>query len=189
MIEEQNIILLTSPSELIDDVAATAEISPMAVTKDGFWADHWTYYIDLVNSFLQIYPEKEESLLYDQMLPYFFSPRIVRPRAEKYVLSTSFDGFGHHVRQLDPSYESPSRVKKMKQFINNSSGWFEIKANYQHDVAGNVFKSTPIAKLFLLATLKFSTRDPYGECNIFCVHVDNRTAVVAENIDPNPQTH
>jgi len=162
MIEEQNIILLTSPSELIDDVAATAEISPMAVTKDGFWADHWTYYIDLVNSFLQIYPEKEESLLYDQMLPYFFSPRIVRPRAEKYVLSTSFDGFGHHVRQLDPSYESPSRVKKMKQFINNSSGWFEIKANYQHDVAGNVFKSTPIAKLFLLATLKFSTRDPYG---------------------------
>ena len=174
MIEEQNIYLLTSLPELIDEVAATAKISPMAVSKDGYWADHWTYYIDLMNTFLQIYPDREESLLFDEDLPYFFSPRTVRPRNKKYVLSKSFNGKWHHVRQLDPSHENASRVKMMKAHVNNSSGWFEIKTNYQHDKNGNEFKSTPIAKLFLLSTLKFATRDPYGKCIPFDIEYHHR---------------
>ena len=165
MIEEQNIFLLTSLPELIDNVAAAAEISPMAVSKDGYWADHWTYYMDLVESFLKVFPDQEENLLFDEELPYFYSPLVVLPRSQKYVLSTSFNGKWHHVRQLDASVEDSLRLMKMKKYVNNSSGWFEIEANYQHDKNGNIFRSSPIAKLFLLAALKFATRDPYGK---FC---------------------
>ena len=162
MIEEQNIFIMTNLPELIDNVAASATVHPMAVSKQGYWADHWTYYIDLIQTFLEIYPDREETLLFDERLPYYFSSLAVRPRSEKYVLSKSYNGKYHHVRQLDPSYEVAKRRKEMKKFINNSSGWYEIEAHYQHDKKGHIVSSAPIAKLFLLATVKFATRDAYG---------------------------
>jgi len=162
LIEKQNIFLMTNLPDLIDNVAASATISPMAVSKDGYWADHWTYYIDLIDSYLKIYPDLEEKLLFDQELPYYFSSRVVRPRHQKYVLSASFNGKWHHVRQLNPSFNDPSRLEQMHHYVNNSSGWFKIDAHYHHDMRGEIVKSTPIAKLFLLATIKFATRDAYG---------------------------
>ena len=162
MIEKQNIFLMTNLPELIDNVAAAANASPMAVSKDGYWADHWTYYIDLVESYLKIYPDREEKLMYDEELPYYFSYRMVRPRAQKYVLSTSYNGKWEHIRQLDPSYEDSLRRKNMEHYLSNSSGWFDIEAHYHHDKLGQVVKSSPIAKLVLLATVKFATRDAYG---------------------------
>ncbi|KAL7540731.1 hypothetical protein ACHAXR_011982 [Thalassiosira sp. AJA248-18] len=162
MIEKQSIFLMTSLPELIDNVAAAATISPMAVSKDGYWADHWTYYVDLIESYVKIYPDQEEKLLYDSELPYYFSSRVVRPRAQKYVLSKSFNGKWYHVRQLNPSFEDSSRRKQMRHYMNKSSGWFNITAHYHHDERGHVVKSSPIAKLFLLATIKFATRDAYG---------------------------
>ena len=162
MIEKQNIFLMTNLPELIDNVAAAANASPMAVSKDGYWADHWTYYIDLVESYLKIYPDREEKLMYDEELPYYFSYRMVRPRAQKYVLSTSYNGKWEHIRQLDPSYEDPLRRKNMEHYLSNSSGWFDIEAHYHHNKLGQVVKSSPIAKLVLLATVKFATRDAYG---------------------------
>jgi hypothetical protein len=48
----------------------------MAVAKDGFWADHWTYIIDLLDSYLRIFPDQEERILYDERVSYFFSPLI-----------------------------------------------------------------------------------------------------------------
>lgn len=162
MIENQNIFIMTNLPELIDNVAASATIHPMAISKDGYWADHWTYYLDLIESFVKIYPDREEKLLYDEELPYYFSSRTVRPRAEKYVLSRSYNGKWFHVRQLDPSHDSASRRKTMKQYMNNSSGWYSIEAEYQHDVDGRLVTSAPIGKLFLLATVKFATRDAFG---------------------------
>lgn len=162
LIEEQNIKLLTSLPELIDEIASVADISPMGGFKDGYWADHWTYYMDLINTYLQIYPDREETLLYDEALPFFFSPAKVVPRNEKYVLSQTFNGKGFHVRQLHSAVLDFTRVEEMKKYVNNSSGWYEKEANFQHEKSGEIFKSSPIAKLFLLATLKFATRDAYG---------------------------
>ncbi|KAL7554710.1 hypothetical protein ACHAWF_018253 [Thalassiosira exigua] len=162
MIEDLNISIMTNLPELIDNVAASATIYPMAVSKDGYWADHWTYYMDLINSYLKIYPDREENLLYDEELPYYFSYLAVQPRARKYVLSMSFNGKHHHVRQLNPSYEDSKRKHIMRRYVNKSSGWYKIDAHYQHSKNGDMIKSTPIAKLFLLATVKFATRDALG---------------------------
>jgi hypothetical protein len=163
LMEEQNIQLMMSRQEFIDMVAAAAKTSPMAVFGDGFWSDHFCYYMDLVDTFLAIYPDWEERIMFDQQLPYFFSPGFVKPRAEKYVLSVSFDGLGHHVRQLDATdIEEKEKGLYLKPFINNSTGRIEYAANWQHDASGRIFKSSPIEKLFLLATIKFATRDAYG---------------------------
>jgi hypothetical protein len=164
MIEEQNIFLMTSLSALIDDVAASSKVSPAAVSKgdDGFSADHFSYIMDLLQAYLEVYPDKEEHLLFNQNLTYYYSSRVVAPRKSKYVLSKSYSGESHHIRQLDATYEDTERLQRMQQFINPGSGWYKNEATVQRDVNGRIFKSSPIEKLFLLATIKFATRDPYG---------------------------
>ena len=118
--------------------------------------------MDLIRSYLAIYPEWEERIMYLEKLPYFFSPAVVKPRSKKYVLSISFDGKGKHVRQLNATKEDDDAKLFQMKYIKNTTGWFGIEANWQHDDKGRIFYSAPIAKLFLLATLKFATRDPYG---------------------------
>ena len=163
MIQQQNIFLMTTLASLIEDVAASSKVLPSAVTcEDGFYADHWTYLMDMLSSYLQIYPDREEHLLFNKKLTYYFSPRVVSPRKRKYVLSKSYNGRWMHVRQLDATYESGERYGYMRKYMSPSSGWYVTEASIQHDSAGNIFKSTAIEKLWLLATIKFATRDPFG---------------------------
>jgi hypothetical protein len=160
--EQQNIFLMISLQDFVDMVAAVAKQSPMAVYKTGYWADHWTYYMDLIETYLAIYPEGEESLLYDQQLRYFFSPGLALPRDKKYVLSLSYDGRSHHVRQLNATAIDKARLAEQARYIDNTTNWYSINANWKHDQNGQIFKSSPVAKLFLLATIKFATRDAFG---------------------------
>ena len=160
LIEQQNIPLILSRQEFIDMVAAAAEIFPMAKFGSGFWADHWTYYVDLIEAFVAVYPDWEGRIMFEYELPYFFSPAFVEPRDKKYVLSLSIDGRGKHVRQLNATTEDDDQKIYQNQFISNTTGWYDFEANWQHDSNGEIFTSNAISKLFLLATIKFATRDP-----------------------------
>lgn len=162
LMEEQYIEIKLSKQDFIDLVVSNAESSPNAVFQAGFWADHWTYYMDIVNSYLSIYPDGEENLMYEVPLPYFFSPASVQPRSKKYVLSLSLDGENYHVRQLDATVDDPEKREYMEAYRSRHTGWYGPEVNWQHDKSGVPFKSVPAAKLFLLATLKFATRDVYG---------------------------
>ena len=162
LIEQLHIDLIMDRQAFIDAVAAVADTMPWAVFSKGYWADHWTYYLDLIEAYLSIYPETEEAVMYNEEIGYFFSPAHVRPRSEKYVLSEAYKGKGKHVRQLDATVLDPSKEKEREKYFNDVTGWYDPPANWQHDRNGNLFKSTPIEKLFLLATIKFATRDPYG---------------------------
>ena len=54
---------------------------------EGFWQDHFTYVLDLIENYLRIYPDKEKELLFDDKTYKFFqSPVKVKPRAEKSYL-------------------------------------------------------------------------------------------------------
>ncbi|KAL3911052.1 MAG: hypothetical protein SGILL_007437 [Bacillariaceae sp.] len=134
----------------------------MAVYKNGVWADHWTYYLDMIESYLAIYPDEEERLMFETELPYFFSPASVQPRSKKYVENLSFEGDHDHIQQLDATVDDDAKLAYMKQFIAEDTGWYSLTANWQHDESGSIFKSSAYAKLFLLATLKMATRDPAG---------------------------
>mmetsp|Transcript_52127 Transcript_52127/g.156464 ORF Transcript_52127/g.156464 Transcript_52127/m.156464 type:complete len:1307 (-) Transcript_52127:86-4006(-) len=163
LMEKQHIELIVSRHEFVDMVAAAAVTSPMAVAKaQGFWADHWTYFIDMIESYLSIYPDMESHFMYSERIPYFFSPLRVRPRHEKYVLSISYKGEGQHVRQLGATVKDSAKELVRLKYFNNKTGWYDPAANWQHDSSGDVFMSSPIAKLFVLASIKFATRDAYG---------------------------
>ncbi len=58
--------------------------------EGGYWIDHWTYIIDLLESFASIFPEKLEQMLTEKAdVTWFNEGACVAPRADKYVLKTT----------------------------------------------------------------------------------------------------
>ena len=58
-----NVTLKVSQQRAIDEIMAIATETPMAVYGSGYWADHWEYYLDLIEAYTSIYPDGEESLM------------------------------------------------------------------------------------------------------------------------------
>jgi hypothetical protein len=163
LIEQLGIEISSSKEYLIDQIVGAAKDIPMATFGQGYWGDHWDYYLDLINSYLAIYPDGEEKLMYDTELRYFFSTATVKPRKEKYVLTLTFDGKGKHVLQLDSTTYDLDKEAEQEKFRSETSGILSFDAYWQRTPnGGEAFQSSAIAKLFLLGSIKFATRDAYG---------------------------
>jgi hypothetical protein len=161
---QQNIELVISRQEFIDMVTAVARAYPKASFASGFWADQWTYYMDIIDTYLSIYPDWEKRIFFEEQLSYFSSPAIVKPRHEKYVLLDIYSDNKYHVRQLNcvAVDESTQQRQYMKDQDSENNDWGVYKLNWQHDENGVLFRSSTMEKLFLLVTVKFAARDPYG---------------------------
>jgi len=162
LVEQLGINLSVENDDFLDQVVAAAESIPMAVYGEGYWADHWEYYLDLIESYLAIYPDGEEELMYDNKMRYFFSTATVKPRSEKYVLTYTYDASSKHVLQLDATVFDTDKVAEQDAFRIENTGILGIDAYWQRTAGGAAFESTPIAKLFLLGSMKYATRDAYG---------------------------
>ena len=146
----------------INTILAEAEDRAMAVYGQGYWADHWDYYIDLVDAYLSVFPDGEEELMYDKPLRYFFSTATVKPRSEKYVLTLTYDGESKHVQQLEATFFDDQKVAEQEEFRNSNTGLLGIEASWQRTADGQPFKSSAIAKLFNLGAIKYAMRDAWG---------------------------
>jgi len=157
-----NINISVSNEDLVNIVTSSATDRAMGLYGTGYWGDHWDYYIDLIEAYLGVFPDKEESLMYDQKLRYFFSTATVKPRAEKYVLDLNYDASGKHVIQLESTFFDNDKVAEQEAFRSSQTGLLGIEAQWQRTKEGIPFTSSPIAKLFLLGSIKYATRDAYG---------------------------
>jgi hypothetical protein len=162
LIEQLKINMTATNQDFLNSIVAIAEDRPMAVYGSGYWADHWDYYMDLIEAYVQIYPDAEETLMFDNHLRYFFSTATVKPRSQKYVLTLTFDGKSKHVLQLDSTYYDMDKANEQQAFVDQSTGLLGIDAYWQRTLKGKPMLSTPIAKLFLLGSIKFAMRDAYG---------------------------
>ena len=142
---------LPQPVEFLENVLAQSEQNIRAEFGEGYWVDHWTYLLDLVESYLAIYPDKKAELLFDsQPLPFYDSPEVVQPRSERYVLS------GGKPRQLNALRKDPEKIAQIAA-RSADPNW----ARSQNG-KGEIFRLGLFGKLTLLAALKFATRDPFG---------------------------
>lgn len=148
--------------ELINMILEKTEDRAMAVFGTGYWADHWDYYVDLIESYLSIYPDQEEALMYDKPLRYFFSTATVKPRSRKYVLDLTQDGKSHHVLQLDATYFDEQKQAEQNAFLDQNTGLLGIEAHWARTEKGVPFESSAIAKLLHLGAIKFAMRDAWG---------------------------
>lgn len=124
-------------------VLAHGQCVPNASFKEGYWTDHWTYDLDLIESYLAVWPERTETLFYETRLPWFETPALVLPRAERYTET----GQGRRAtRFLDLERKAGRRHRWMRE---------------QHG-AGAAARSSLMEKLLLLCAIKYATLDPAG---------------------------
>ncbi|CAN0035910.1 unnamed protein product, partial [Discosporangium mesarthrocarpum] len=155
-IKDKNIMLKVSYAEFLHSIASAASQVASAdfpITQTGFWSDHWTYNLDLIEAYLTVYPGKQgkEALLFDfKPLPFFQSKGQVKPRSAKYVVKKGA------VRQYDCVEINVEKESALKKRAKDPEGF------WQRAVNGEVFRLTVISKLVSLAVVKLATLDPLG---------------------------
>lgn len=149
-------------AEFLNMILEETEDRAMGVYGQGYWGDHWDYYMDMIEAYLAIFPDGEEALMYDKPLRYFFSTATVKPRSEKYVLTLTYDAKAYHVLQLDSTYYDSQKADEQQAFFDQNTGLLGIEANWQRTAEGQPFMSSGIAKLFHLGAIKFAMRDAWG---------------------------
>lgn len=141
--------------------------------QGGFWADHWTYTLDHIDTFLEVYPDKEEFMLWhSKPVPFFLSPAVVRSRDQKYVLvldenvpqfSTTF--IPSSVFQWGDLQFPLARQQALLTIYSDPTYTADVGgagAIWQRNAANVPFTVTSIAKLGMLGIIKFATMDPFG---------------------------
>ena len=114
---------------------------------EGFWTDHWTYNLDLIESFLGVYPEHLRRLLVDEKVFHFFlNDAYVLPREKRYILTD------RGVRQYR------SLAEQDKEVAAQDKGYRLRTKNGQ----GDVYHTTLAVKLLCLLANKAATFDPSG---------------------------
>ena len=119
--------------------------------REGFWTDHWTYNLDLIDRFLEIYPERlRDVLLRQKVFTFFDNPDVVVPRERKYVL---VDG---KVRQ----YGSVVRDQEKLEMIEaRAQDKYAVRTLQGH---GPVYKTNMLVKLLSIVANKMATLDHAG---------------------------
>ncbi|NLL77379.1 MAG: hypothetical protein GX235_09070 [Clostridiales bacterium] len=130
--------------EFVGAVMDEAQSIISASFGEGYWTDHWTYNLDLVETYLAIYPDKEEELLFDDAsFTYYESQAAVNPRRLRYEETEK------GIRQYHTlNYE-------IKKGISGQC----VRAKYGK---GDIYYTTLMEKLLLLCSVKFAALDPYG---------------------------
>ena len=150
-ISDQQLELKIPSDEFVSRVVSQAEQHSDASFGEGYWIDHWTYNLDLIESYLAIFPDGKDELLFQNPIYTFYdSPALVQPRAEKYVL---VDG---QPRQLGAVVVDEEKVRLIA--ARTESTHLMRTANGR----GEVYRVTLFAKLVCLAAVKFATLDPCG---------------------------
>ncbi len=111
--------------------------------KEGYWTDHWTYNLDLIQDYLEVFPEQEEDLLFEKDYTSFVSQIKVNPRECRYEETPK------GLRQYH-ALDEESKRNTAEKLVRKTYG------------EGEVYRMTLLAKLILLCTTKFSTLDAYG---------------------------
>jgi len=150
-IEDNHLSLFILPDEFLSFALKEAEQYIQADFFEGYWIDHWEYNLDLIESYLAVYPDLQDHLLFGQAdLPFYDSPAVVQPRSRKFVL---FNGIPKQVGSLLEDTEKAALIASRSE----SPNWMRIKQG-----SGKIYHATLFAKMALIALLKFSTLDPYG---------------------------
>lgn len=123
----------------LEDALASSRPEYNAELKEGYWCDHWTYLLDLVESYLAVFPDREEQLLFEDKTFRWFTPQaVVMPQEQRYCMTES------GLRQ----YHCVERRPRPEKWMCGA--------------AGEEIRSSLMEKLLLLCAVKFLTLDASG---------------------------
>ncbi|MFA5879757.1 MAG: cellobiose phosphorylase [Candidatus Margulisiibacteriota bacterium] len=137
---------------IFHEVILKSEPLTVADHGEGFWSDHWTYNLDLIKSYLSIFPDHIKDLfLADKSFTYYDDIYYVLPRNMRYGLNENGE---------------PRQIK----FISKDDRKVELLAkrmNQRHQVrikqgVGEIYHTNLTVKLLSLILVKACTLDSAG---------------------------
>jgi len=130
---------LALPTALATDILCAATPMVNADFGEGYWVDHWIYLLDMLESYLSVYPDQKQALLHKRCLRWFASRAAVRPLSQRCVPE-----------------KNALRQHNALQMVNPAQDWLCAPE-------GEPVLSTPLEKLFFLCVIKFAALDASGE--------------------------
>jgi hypothetical protein len=119
---------------------------------EGYWVDHWTYNLDLLDSYTALYPDRMRALLLERPdFTYFDNPHVVQPRGAKTLLRQ--DGT---IRQLHSVVLDTDKAALIAQRTEAPN-----LMRAAHGL-GAIYRTTLLAKILNLLAVKSSLFDPLG---------------------------
>ena len=145
-IDSRKIKLAVEPGVFLDRVLELCQRQETADHGEGFWTDHWTYNLDLIESYLALYPEDLYGVLLERKVFSFYrNTHYVLPRAQRYILTDK------GVRQYHSVAKEVHQDKPLK-------GHF-LRAGHGE---GDIYHTTLFVKILCLVANKIATLDPSG---------------------------
>ena len=116
---------------------------------EGYWVDHFTYILDLIETYEGIYPDKLEALLFkDTTITSFESPVTVRPQSEKIQRNQHGKVRQYHALR-HPDKEKMERLKLPEY----GTAWTQLN--------GSDYQTNLYTKLFILVLTKHANLDRF----------------------------
>jgi len=138
--------------EFFSELSPWLEKEEKAEHGEGFWIDHWTYNLDLVESYFSVYPEDKAGLLLTRKeFTFYDSDHRVRPRSEKY-----FEKQKGSIRQYRSVAKDPEKTEllraraKAPDLLRTRNG------------RGEIYHTTLFVKLLCLFVNKLTSLDAEG---------------------------
>ncbi|MDR2191533.1 MAG: hypothetical protein LBO62_01440 [Endomicrobium sp.] len=150
-LSREKIKLKISDEDFIAKTVVNAQCVNDAEHGEGFWVDHWTYNLDLLESYLAIYPENETKILFkDKSYGYYDCDHYVVARDKKCVLT---DGKARRYGAVAKSKEKTELIKSRKVAPN---------ALRTKNGKGEIYQNTLASKFLTMITVKLASLDPDG---------------------------
>lgn len=150
-LEEHNINIKGDKNEFVKEILSFSIKQEEAEHKEGFWTDHWTYNLDLLESYLAIYPEKLKYILLENKEFSFYDDYwIVNPRSKKYIF------YHGNLRQLNSVVICQEKQKLIQE---RKFEPHKVRTEYSK---GLIYKTNLLQKLICLIINKLTSLDPFG---------------------------
>lgn len=141
--------LINRYDEIVATLLSFCSQNDVGTPSEGFWVDHWSYNLDLIENFLMIYPERLRDLLLEQQLYTFFdNPDIVKPRRDKFVLVNG------RVKQFEAVLRDEEKLAVME--AREEDRYTVRRAN------GDIYRTNLLVKFLSLVANKIASLDPEG---------------------------
>lgn len=150
-IKTKGIIIKTDPETFVGDLMGISQRIYGTDHAEGFWVDHWTYNLDLLENYLAVYPEQKTDIIFDKpVFSFYDNAHRVQARSDKYVL---WEG---KPMQLNAVVHDEEKCRLIGQRSHDPN---KMRSQYGH---GSVYYCSLFVKILSLITNKLSSLDPEG---------------------------
>jgi hypothetical protein len=150
-LETKKLIAHAALEKVYAAILEYGDLKDQADFGEGYWTDHWTYNLDLIDSFLAVFPDRLEELFFGpREYIYFDSSRVVLPRSKRFRVE------GGRIRQFHSVQEDETKKALIQARCESKN------ALRTRNGVGMVYRTNLAGKLVCLAVNKLASLDPSG---------------------------